>query len=142
MFGSKETLMRKRYGYNPIQREGINVTATTLAGSSIGSKVYLNKSADDTLRIKTANGRTLTTASNGQWSGEEKMTPTTRRVTPSWAKVLGVIGLLFFLIGILFFFVKENETVLIKTLTITTPDGYVTGTVFTEWQRRPTPSAT
>lgn len=35
----------------------------------------------------------------------------TRRYTPTWAIVLGVLGIFLFLIGILFFFVKTTETV-------------------------------
>lgn len=38
----------------------------------------------------------------------------TRRFTPTWAKVLGVIGLLLFLIGALFFLVKEEESLSIS----------------------------
>lgn len=46
----------------------------------------------------------------------------TRRYTPTWAIVVGVVGLLFFLIGAFAFLVKDTET-----LTITlTPEGSMT----------------
>lgn len=35
----------------------------------------------------------------------------TRKYTPTWAVVLGIIGLLVFLLGVLFFLVKTTETV-------------------------------
>lgn len=37
----------------------------------------------------------------------------TRRYTPTWAIVVGVIGLLFLLVGVLAFFVKNTETLTI-----------------------------
>ena len=40
----------------------------------------------------------------------------TRRYTPTWAIVVGIIGILFFLIGLLAFFVKQTETL---TVTVT-----------------------
>ena len=45
------------------------------------------------------------------------------RKTPTWAIVLGVIGLFFFLIGIVFFFVKENVPYTVPSITVTTTSG-------------------
>ncbi len=45
------------------------------------------------------------------------------RRRPTWAIVLGVIGLFFFLIGIVFFFIKENVPVTVPTITVTTGSG-------------------
>jgi hypothetical protein len=36
------------------------------------------------------------------------ITDESRRATPTWAVVLGVLGILFFLLGLLFFLVKET----------------------------------
>jgi hypothetical protein len=44
----------------------------------------------------------------------------TRKYTPTWAIVVGVVGLLLFLVGILALLVKSTETV---TITITPVDG-------------------
>lgn len=46
------------------------------------------------------------------------------RKTPSWAIVLGIIGLLFFLLGLLFFLVKENVPYMAATITVTTTTGH------------------
>jgi hypothetical protein len=43
----------------------------------------------------------------------------TRKVVPTWAMVLAIIGLLVFLLGLLFLLVKETQTVLISL----SPDG-------------------
>ena len=45
------------------------------------------------------------------------------RETPSWAKVLGVIGILFFLIGLLFFLVKEERRIPAAVIEVTGQDG-------------------
>jgi hypothetical protein len=45
--------------------------------------------------------------------------------TPTWATILGVIGLFFFLIGIVFFFVKTTEPVLSTVVTVHALDGRV-----------------
>lgn len=37
-----------------------------------------------------------------------------RKYTPGWAKVVGVVGLLFFLLGALFFLVKKTESLTIS----------------------------
>lgn len=44
----------------------------------------------------------------------------TKRYRPTWATVLAIVGLLFFLLGLLFLLVKETETVLV---TLSVKDG-------------------
>ena len=43
--------------------------------------------------------------------------------TPTWAIILGIIGLFIFLIGLVFFFVKENQQVESRISTVTLTDG-------------------
>lgn len=45
--------------------------------------------------------------------------------TPSWAKVLGVIGIVFFLLGLLFFLVKEERRIPAAVVEVTDVDGRV-----------------
>jgi len=51
--------------------------------------------------------------------------PITTRVRPTWATVVGIIGLFFLLIGILFFFVKQDRIVQGAVIEVTAPDGRV-----------------
>lgn len=51
-------------------------------------------------------------------------TRTERRI-PSWAVVVGIIGLFFFLIGVLFFFVRTDHVVPGTLVTVATTDGRV-----------------
>ena len=48
---------------------------------------------------------------------------TETRERPSWATVLGVIGLLFFLIGVFFFFIKETRQVRTALVEVKLRDG-------------------
>ena len=59
----------------------------------------------------------------GTYTAEMTMGFRTVRKTPTWAIVVGIIGLFVFLIGVLFFFVKENQQVESRILTITLSDG-------------------
>jgi hypothetical protein len=45
------------------------------------------------------------------------------RKTPTWAMVLGILGLFVFLLGILFFFVKETTYVPVNAARFTDPVG-------------------
>ena len=64
----------------------------------------------------------------GGWQFASESVPVTVRKTPTWAIVLGVIGLFIFLIGIVFFSIKTDETVYREAITITTAGGRFTGT--------------
>lgn len=46
------------------------------------------------------------------------------RRTPTWAVVLGIIGIFFFLLGLLFFLVKENVPYTVPSITVTTTAGH------------------
>ena len=47
-------------------------------------------------------------------SENERSLVYTRRFTPTWAKVLGILGLFFLLLGALFFLVRRTQTVVIS----------------------------
>jgi hypothetical protein len=78
-----------------------------------------------------AQGYTVTTAGTGS-------IVMTRRYTPTWAILLAVIGLLFFLLGLLFLLAKNYETLTI-TLSPNADGGtnvFISGTASDEMQRR------
>lgn len=47
----------------------------------------------------------------------------TTRSTPTWAVVLAILGILFFLLGLLFLFVKEDKTTGYVQVQVLKPDG-------------------
>lgn len=82
-----------------------------MAGQSYNQIVVLQNPApvvsqDVVSSVAGANGVTVTTAGPGSII-------ITRTYIPTWAIVLGILGLLFFLVGIIFFFMKETESLTI-----------------------------
>jgi hypothetical protein len=85
-------------------------------------KVHVSASAGD-LSIASAKGVDVAHYARGTYTADMEMGFREVKKTPTWAMVLGVIGLLFFLIGIVFFFVKETRQEQTRVLRVTLEDG-------------------
>ncbi len=85
----------------------------------------MDETLDDNgeLSVKTNSGAEIVTYAQGTYRADFAVGFKTVRKTPTWAIILGVIGLFIFLIGLAFFFVKENQQVETRTLTVTLNDG-------------------
>lgn len=78
---------------------------------------------EGTLQVTTASGAAIVSFEPGTYTPVFSMGFRQERKTPTWAIVVGVIGLFFFLIGLVFFFVKETRQVEARILTVTRNDG-------------------
>lgn len=81
------------------------------SGSAWGSSFYVAVPPEEAMRsyaggLAGVGEFTFTTAGN--------TIVITRRYTPTWAIIVGIVGLLFFLIGVLAFFAKDTETLAIS----------------------------
>ena len=106
----------------------VDVKLSTVPSVAVAStkanyyKVYASK-FDGALSVKTYNDVDVATFDQGTYTADMTMGYKDVRKTPTWAIVLGVIGLFIFLIGIVFFFVKETRQVEARILTVTLTDG-------------------
>lgn len=91
---------------------------------------------DGVLSVKSAKDVDIASYAQGTYGAEISMGFRSVRKTPTWAIILGVIGLFFFLIGIVFFFFKETRQEEARILTVTLDDGrsfsgpYIDGATF------------
>jgi hypothetical protein len=80
--------------------------------ATAGTQIYQTATLDEP--AATVLNRVIQAASGVPGYSVTSTSPTsviiTRKFTPTWAVVVGVLGLLLFLIGVLFFFVKTTET--------------------------------
>ncbi len=110
------------------------LNSSTVPYLPAGTVAYLTVSGDGSLSVRetapkvVANYRLVKTYKASEWQFVSSETvPVRERKTPTWAIILGVIGIFVFLIGIVFFFVKETKTVMKPGLTISTRDGQFSG---------------
>lgn len=108
------------------------LNSSTVPSLAAGAAVFLGASGDGslTLRASAKDSPVIKVYQSSDWEFvSSESIPVRVRKTPSWAIVLGVIGLLLllFLIAALFFLVKENKTVMKPVLTISTSDGWFKG---------------
>jgi hypothetical protein len=78
---------------------------------------------EGTLTITTPSGATVASFAPGTYTPMFTMGFRQERKTPTWAIIVGVIGLLVFLLGALFFLVKETRQIETRILTVTLADG-------------------
>jgi hypothetical protein len=75
------------------------------------------------LSVTTKKGVDVATFAQDTYTVEITMGRKTVRKTPTWAIILGIIGLFLFLLGALLFLVKENRHEDTRILTVTLTNG-------------------
>jgi hypothetical protein len=107
----------------------LTITTSTVPYLPASAALYLSAPADGTLAIYGwGDAGIIRTLQPAEWQFlSSESVPLTVRKTPTWAIIMGIIGLFVFLIGLVFFFVKQNVTEMKQGVTISTSDGQFSG---------------
>ena len=79
--------------------------------------------SDGTLTVTAPSGAAAASFTAGTYTPVFTIGFRQERKTPTWAIIVGVIGLFFFLIGLLFFLIKETRQIETRILTVTLDNG-------------------
>lgn len=108
----------------------VSVRTSSMATIPVGSFVYMNVDLQGDLWLQRGSGETITFANKDDWSSVQTISTRWEKRTPTWAIVMGILGLLFFLIGALLFFYKEQYPVIEKNIQVNLPNNqYIAGVI-------------